>query len=145
MPASMRMVPFAATVLHAEARAEALFSWRPLARALIAAVPPGVEVVFESPEEYQQVGGLAYYTERRITLLEPPGFVPPTYLAGHMREMFLARAPFERRWRAGERLALVSDPQRRRDEPADLVSAPFHVLGHFGDRWLLTSFPAHAG
>jgi len=139
------MVPFAAIVLHAEARAEALFSWRPLARALVAAVPPGVEVVFESPEEYQQVGGLAYYTERRIALLEPPGFVPPTYLAGHMREMFLARAPFERRWRAGERLALVSDPQRRRDEPAGLVPAPFHVLGHFGDRWLLTSFPAHAG
>src|SRR5205823_2693739 len=90
-------------------------------------------------------GGLAYYTERRITLLEPPGFVPPTYLAGHAREMFLARAAFERRWRAGERLAFVSDPQRRRDQPTGLVPAPFHVLGRFGDRWVLTSFPAHAG
>ena len=139
------MVPLAAIVLHAEGVAEPLFSWRPVARALVAAVPPEVEVVFESPAEYQQVGGLAYYTERRITLLEPPGFVPPTYLAGHTREMFLARAAFERRWRAGERLAFVSDPQRRRDQPTGLVPAPFHVLGRFGDRWVLTSFPAHAG
>src|SRR2546428_641423 len=138
------MVPLAAIVLRAEGVAETLFSWRPVARALVAAVPPEVAVVFESPEEYQQVGGLAYYTERRITLLEPPGFVPPTYLAGHAREMFLARAAFERRWRAGERLAFVSDPQRRRDQPTGLVPAPFHVLGRFGDRWVLTSFPAHA-
>src|SRR5438067_2351338 len=138
------MVPLAAVVLRAEVLAEPLFSWRPAARALVAAVPREVEVVFEAPEEYQQVGGLAYYSERRITLLEPPGFVPPTYLAGHTREMFLARAAFERRWRAGERLAFVSDPQRRRDEPAALVPAPFYLLGHFGDRWVLTSFPAHA-
>ena len=139
------MVPLATIVLRAEGVAEPLFSWRPVARALVAAVPPEVEVVFESPEEYQQVGGLAYYTERRITLLEPAGFVPPTYLAGRTQEMFLARAAFERRWRAGERLAFVSDPQRRRDEPAGLVPPPFHVLGRFGDRWVLTSFPAHAG
>src|SRR5438132_36049 len=139
------MVPLAAVVLRAEGVAEPLFSWRPVARALVAALPREVEVVFESPQEYQQVGGLAYYSERRITLLEPPGFVPPTYLAGHTREMFLARAAFERRWRAGERLAFVSDPQRRRDEPAALVPAPFYLLGRFGDRWVLTSFPAHAG
>ncbi len=116
-----------------------------LAALRAAAVPSEVEVVFESPEEYQQVGGLAYYAERRITLLEPPGFAPPTYLAGRTGDMFLPRAAFERRWRAGERLAFVSDPQRRRDEPAGLVPAPFHVLGRFGDRWVLTSFPVHAG
>jgi hypothetical protein len=139
------MVPLMAIVLRAEGIAEPLFSWRPLARALVAAVPPEVEVVFESPQEYQQVGGLAYYTGRQITLLEPPDFVPPTYLAGQAREMFLARAEFERRWRAGESLAFVSDPERRRDEPAGLVPAPFHLLGRFGDRWVLTSFPAHAG
>ena len=121
-----------------------LFSWQPVAAAL-ATTPAGTDVVFEAPEEYQIVGGLAFYARRRITLLEPPGFVPPTYLAGHTREMFLARAAFERRWRAGERLAFVSNPERRRDEPAGLVPAPFHLLGRFGDRWVLTSFPAHAG
>src|SRR5207244_3536384 len=102
------MVPLAAVVLRAEGVAEPLFSWRPVARVLVAAVPREVEVVFEAPEEYQQVGGLAYYSERRITLLEPPGFVPPTYLAGHTREMFLARAPFELRCRAGARPAFVT-------------------------------------
>src|SRR5439155_1728096 len=64
------MVPLAAVVLRAEGVAEPLFSWRPVARVLVAAVPREVEVVFEAPEEYQQVGGLAYYSERRITLLE---------------------------------------------------------------------------
>src|SRR5207249_2572567 len=51
------MVPLAAVVLRAEGVAEPLFSWRPVARALVAAVPREVEVVFEAPEEYQQVGG----------------------------------------------------------------------------------------
>src|SRR5262249_59095048 len=45
------------------------------------------------------VGGLAYYTGRRITLLEPPGFVPPTYLAGRSGGGFLSRAALQRRWR----------------------------------------------
>jgi hypothetical protein len=98
-----------------------------------------VEIVFEAPEEYQLVGGLAYYTRRRITLLEPPGFVPPTYLAGRTEEMFLPRPAFERRWAAGERLAFVSDPQRRREDPHGLVPEPFQVVGRFGDRWLLRS------
>ena len=91
------------------------------------------------------VGGLAYYTGRRITLLEPPGFVSPTYLAGRSGGMFLSRAAFERRWRAGERLVLVSDPGRRRDAPDGLARPPIHVLGGFGDRWLLASFPATDG
>src|SRR5439155_11240960 len=59
-------LPLGAIVLRAEGLAEPLFSWRPVARALVAALPPEVEVVFESPAEYQQVAGLAYYTERRI-------------------------------------------------------------------------------
>jgi hypothetical protein len=128
-------------VLRAETIAEPLFSWRPVARAIAAAVPPDVDVAFEAPEEYQLVGGLVFYTGRRITLLRPPGFVPPTYLVGQVDAMFVDREEFERRWRAGERLAFVSDPQQRREEPSGLVPPPFHVLGRFGDRWVLTSFP----
>jgi hypothetical protein len=130
-------VPLVVIVLRAEVEAEPLFSWRPAAHALVTAVPADAEIVFEAPEEYQLVGGLAYYTERRITLLAPPGFVPPTYLAAHMDDMFLARETFVRRWLAGERLAFVSDPQQRRDTPDGLVPAPFHVIGRFGDRWVL--------
>jgi 4-amino-4-deoxy-L-arabinose transferase-like glycosyltransferase len=132
-------VPLAAIVLTAEARAEALFSWRPVARALAARVAADGEVVFEAPEEYQLVGGLAYYTGRHVTLLAVPGFVPPTYLADHMRGMFLDRDAFGRRWQAGERLAFVSDPQRRRDDPAGLVPGPYVVVGRFGDRWVLAT------
>src|SRR5438552_7223826 len=127
-------------VLRAEVAVGPLFSWQPVAAAL-AATPPETDVVFEAPEEYQIVAGLAYYTRRRITLLEPPGFVPPTYLAGHTGEMFVPRAEFARRWGSGRPVALVSDPPRRRDEPLGLAPGPFHVLARFGDRWVVTNFP----
>jgi 4-amino-4-deoxy-L-arabinose transferase-like glycosyltransferase len=142
---ALAAVPVALIVLRAEAAAEPLFSWRPLARALVASVPADVDVFFQSPEEYQLVGGLAYYADRRIVLLEPPGFVPPAYLAGLTDRIFVPRPELERRWRAGERLALVSDPQQRRDTPDGLAPSPFHVLGRFGDRWLLASFDPSAG
>src|SRR5207249_3822874 len=93
-------------VLRAEVAVGPLFSWQPVAAAL-AATPPETDVVFEAPEEYQIVAGLAYYTRRRITLLEPPGFVPPTYLAGHTGEMFVPRAEFARRWGSGRPVALL--------------------------------------
>ncbi len=134
------IVPMLGIVLRAEAMAEPLFSWKPAAEALVARVPADVETVFESPEEYQLVGGLVFYTQRRITLLEPAGFIPPTYLEMHAGGMFLSRADFETRWRSGTPLALVSDPQRRRDQPTDVVSAPVHVVGRFGDRWILTNY-----
>lgn len=140
---ALGMVPLVAIVLSAEVAAEPLFSWKPVARVLLGSVPPETEIVYEAPEEYQLVGGLVFYTGRRITLLEPPGgFIPPTYLAGQMQGMFLGRAEFERRWRAGERLAFVSDSQRRRDDPRGIVPEPFHVIGRFGDRWVLSNASA---
>ena len=140
---ALGMVPLLAIVLRAEVAAEPLFSWRPVADVLTASVPPETEIVYEAPEEYQLVGGLVFYTGRRITLLEPPGgFIPPTYLAGQMQGMFLSRSEFERRWRAGERLAFVSDTQRRRDDPQGIVPEPFHVIGRFGDRWVLSNVSA---
>ncbi|TMA56207.1 MAG: phospholipid carrier-dependent glycosyltransferase, partial [Deltaproteobacteria bacterium] len=80
----------AAVVVRAEVVVGPLFSWQPVAAAL-ATTPAGTDVVFEAPEEYQIVGGLAFYARRRITLLEPPGFVPPTYLAGQTDDMFVSR------------------------------------------------------
>ena len=55
--------------------------------------------------------------------------------------MFVPRAEFARRWGSGRPVALVSDPQRRRDEPLGLAPGPFHVLARFGDRWVVTNFP----
>jgi len=117
-----------------------VFSWRPVADAIAAAVPSDVPIVFEAPEEYQQVGGLAFYTRRPIVILAPHGFVPPTYLEG--QDIFLAREEFARRWTSGERLALVSDPQQRRDDAEGLVPGPYRVVAHFGDRWVLVNYAA---
>jgi len=133
-------IPLLAIVLRAQAEVEPLFSWRPLARRLAAQVPGTVEVVFEAPEEYQQVGGLAFYTGRRITMLEPEhGFTAPTYLEPYRDTLFLPRAEFARRWNGPDPMAFVSNPQRRRDTPDGLVPGPFQVLARSGDRWLLTN------
>lgn len=133
--------PFLAILVRALIEAEALFSWRPVARAL-ARVPPGTEVVYQAPIEYQVVGGLVFYLGRPVTMLEPPGgYTPPTYLVGRMQGMFIARDELERRWASGRPVALVSDSQQRRDTPEGLVPPPYHVLDRFGDRWVLTNVP----
>jgi 4-amino-4-deoxy-L-arabinose transferase-like glycosyltransferase len=135
-------IPLLAIIVRAQAEVEPFFSWKPLARSIAAQVPRSVEIVFEAPEEYQQVGGLAYYTRRHITVLEPEGgFTPPTYLEPHRDTLFLPRTEFARRWNGPEIVAFVSDPQRRRDTPDGLVPGPFHVLARSGDRWLLTNRP----
>jgi hypothetical protein len=132
-------LPMMAIVVRAQADAEPFFSWRPLAQVIDTHIPGSVDIVFESPEEYQQVGGLAYYTRRRITMLAPPRFTPPTYLEPYRDALFLQRADFARRWGGPDTVAFVSDPQRRRDTPEGLVPGPFHVLDRSGDRWLLTN------
>jgi hypothetical protein len=58
--------------------------------------------------------------------------------------MFISRDELDRRWRSGRPVAIVSDPQQRRDAPEGLVPVPFHVLDRFGDRWVLTNFPVAA-
>ena len=135
------IAPFLAILVRALIAAEALFSWRPVARAL-ERIPPSTEIVFQAPVEYQIVGGLDFYLGRAVTMLEPAGgFTPPTYLEGYTRQMFITRDELDRRWTSGRPLAIVSDPQQRRDAPDGLVPSPFHVLDRFGDRWVLTNFP----
>jgi 4-amino-4-deoxy-L-arabinose transferase-like glycosyltransferase len=136
------IVPLSVVVLRAEIAAEPLFSWRPVAHVL-AAAPADTEIVFEAPEEYQLVGALAFYTGRHVTLVRPAGFVPPTYLEPHAERMFISRAEFERRWSSRRRVAIVSDPLRRREQAEGLAPEPFVVLGRFGDRWVLAN-PAAA-
>jgi hypothetical protein len=135
------IAPFLGILVAALIGAEALFSWRPTGMAL-AQVPPSTEIVFEAPVEYQIVGGLLFYLQRPVTMLEPPGgYIPPTYLEGRMQGMFIPREELERRWKSDRPVALVSDPQQRRDTPDGLVPPPFHVLDRHGDRWVLTNFP----
>jgi 4-amino-4-deoxy-L-arabinose transferase-like glycosyltransferase len=133
--------PLLAIVVRALIEAEALFSWRPVARAL-ARVPAETEIVFQAPVEYQVVGALDFYLGHPVTLLEPAsGYAAPAYLRGRTEGMFIAQDELDRRWRSGRPVAIVSDPQQRRDTPDGLVPAPYHVLDRFGDRWVLTNFP----
>jgi 4-amino-4-deoxy-L-arabinose transferase-like glycosyltransferase len=132
----------AVIAVRAEVAVEPLLSWRPLVRAVLERTPPSTEIVFEAPEEYQVVGGLAFYTGRTVTLLEVPGFVPPTYLSGKSQAMFLPRDEFRRRWRTGEPFVLVSNPQLVRDAPPDIVPAPSRVVFQSHGQWALTNVPA---
>src|SRR5262249_59778334 len=92
-----RTRPRLAIGLGAEVEVEPFFSWKPLAIAVRAQLPESVDVVLEAPVEYQLVGGLAFYTRRRITLLEPVDFTPPTYLKRLRDGLFLSRPQFPRR------------------------------------------------
>jgi 4-amino-4-deoxy-L-arabinose transferase-like glycosyltransferase len=133
--------PFLAIFVCALIAAESLFSWRPVARAM-ERLPVETEVVFQAPVEYQIVGGLDFYLGRTVTMLEPPGgYTPPTYLEGRMQGLFISHEELERRWQSGRAVALVSDPQQRRDAPDGLVPMPYHVFDRFGDRWVLTNVP----
>jgi hypothetical protein len=55
--------------------------------------------------------------------------------------MFITQKEFDRRWTSGQPMAIVSDPQQRRDDAQGVVPPPFDVLARFGDRWVLTNFP----
>src|SRR5262249_42161031 len=133
-------LPMLVIVLLAEADVEPVFSWKPLAIAVRAQLPQSVDIVLEAPVEYQLVGLLAFYTRRRITLLEPVDFTPPTYLE-RLRGLLLSRPEFEHRWKGPVPLAFVSVPQRRRPTPEGLVAGPFQVVDRVGDRWLLINNP----
>jgi 4-amino-4-deoxy-L-arabinose transferase-like glycosyltransferase len=131
-------IAFSALTVYALGVVSPLFSWREVAHAIDGAVDRNAEVVFESPVEYQLVGGLDFYLGRDVTLLEPPGgFVPPTYLEGYAGGMFVSRQEFERRWREPRPVVMVSDPLRRRDQVEGLAPPPFSVVARFGDRWVL--------
>jgi 4-amino-4-deoxy-L-arabinose transferase-like glycosyltransferase len=103
---------FSVIIVSAEGRLAPLLSWKPVAETIAREMPPDTQIVFEATEEYQVVGGLAYYARRPIALLEPAGFVPPTFLQGETPRLFLDRAEFRRRWRSERPVVLVTDPSR---------------------------------
>ena len=119
----------------AHERVEPLFSWRPFARLIREEAPRETRVFFRAQDEYQLCGGLIYYLERRIDLLAPPGWVPPTFLASRTDRLFTPRAAFEREWRANTAI-LVSDAVKPGDE-AYLVPGAYVLVARAGERVLL--------
>src|SRR5207244_599103 len=66
-----------------------------------ARAPDGARVFFRASDEYQLCGGLEYYLGQPLDLLAPPGWVPPTFLAGRTERLFTSPAELARAWRAG--------------------------------------------
>jgi 4-amino-4-deoxy-L-arabinose transferase-like glycosyltransferase len=119
----------------AHERVEPLFSWRPFAATIRASVPDGIPLFFRASDEYQLCGGLDYYTGRYVSLLAPPGWVPPTFLAGRTDRLFTAPAQFERAWREDDAL-LVSDDVPEGDD-ARITPGPYSLVSRAGERVLL--------
>ena len=116
----------------ARERVEPLFSWRPFARA----IDDGTTIFFRASDEYQLCGGLDYYTGRYVALLAPPGWSPPTFLAGRTERLFAPRTELERAWRGGNALLVADDVPGPADEAA-IVPGPYELLARAGERVLV--------
>ncbi len=99
-------------------------TWKPVTDAIAGNMPSETEIAFEAPDEYQVVGGLAYHAGRYITLLEPPGFVPPTFLAGETDDVFIDRDELQRRWYSGRPMVIVSRPDASAPPPGFTCTRP---------------------
>jgi 4-amino-4-deoxy-L-arabinose transferase-like glycosyltransferase len=132
---------FSVIVVSAQARLAPELSWKPVADAIARDMPPDTEIVFEATDEYQVVGGLAYYAGRPIALLEPANFVPPTFLERDVSRVFLDRAEFRRRWRSDRPVVLVTDPSREAPSGDLDIGGPSRRIGNV---WLVPNAPAAA-
>jgi 4-amino-4-deoxy-L-arabinose transferase-like glycosyltransferase len=120
----------------ARERTEPLFSWRPFAHQIRDQVPVDGRVFFRAEDEYQLCGGLNYYLARRIDLLAPPQWTPPTFLRGHTHSLFTPREELVRQWQAGQGV-LVADAVATQSDEAQLAPGPFRLLARAGERVLL--------
>ena len=120
----------------AHERTEALFSWRPFAEMIHARAPDGARVFFRASDEYQLCGGLAYYLRQPLDLLAPPGWVPPTFLAGRTARLFTSPAELARVWR-GDGTFWVSDDVAPPGAEGKLAPGPHTLVARAGSRVLL--------
>ena len=120
----------------AHERVEALFSWRPFAQMIHDRAPNGARVFFRASDEYQLCGGLEYYLRRPVDLLAPPGWVPPTFLAGRTERLFTSPAELGRAWREGDAF-WVSDDVEAPGTEGKLAPAPHALVARAGSRVLL--------
>jgi hypothetical protein len=113
-----------------------------MAAAIGALADPEESVVYEAPTEYQTCAGLNFYLRRKLTLVRPAGFVPPTYLTPHMDELFISRTQLEQLWQE-QRVFLITDPQVPRARLDGTMPEPFYVVARLRDWWAVTNRPLH--
>ena len=113
-----------------------------MAVAISALADPEEMVVYEAPTEYQTCAGLNFYMRRKLTLVRPAGFIPPTYLTPHVDELFITRKQLEQLWRE-QRVFLITDllvPRARLD---GTTPEPFYIVARLRDWWAVTNRPLH--
>src|SRR5262249_31051797 len=101
-------------------------------------------IAYEPSIEYQLCGALNFYLRRKMLLLEPAGFVPPTYLDGAADRLFAHRPAFWEKWREGrQRYLLFTDPERGPDRLAEFPQ-PCYVIDRNAAQMLLSNQPVLA-
>lgn len=113
-------------------------SSKPLADTITSLATAETRIIFEAPTEYQNCAGLNFYLRRRLDILGPPDFVPPTYLEAHVDRLFVDQAAVERLWRSGPAL-FVSDPLQERDSLASFMPTPIYLVHRDYARWLASN------
>jgi 4-amino-4-deoxy-L-arabinose transferase-like glycosyltransferase len=114
-------------------RVESLFSWKPFAEMVNDAGPRDERIFFRASDEYQLCGGLEYYVGRRLDLLAPPGWVPPTFLEGRTQRLFTPVSDFRSAWAEGA-VFFVSDDVDPPGAESRLLPGPYQVIGRAGGR-----------
>lgn len=109
-------------------------SIKPLIEAIGPSIRRDIVIVYEAPEEYQTVASMNFYLRRKIHVLGPEHFVPPTYLVPYVDQLFLGRERFVQWWQDQD-LILVTDPLTPRDSLDGLVPGRFEVLARDSTRW----------
>ena len=127
---------------HALVLLESNQSSKPLAAFINGGRQPGDTIVLEAskdgPFEYEEVSGLVFYTGQKIYLVRranPPKFPLPLKSGEHF---MLSEAEFHRLWESEQHIYLVTDALGKREGILDHQS-PFVVVGHAGDRWVLSN------
>ena len=103
---------------------------------------PSDRVVFEAPVEYQNCAGFDFYLQRKLDLLRPSDFVPPSYLEPLVDDLFITRDELEKAWQA-ERVFFISDPLRVRTHLDGAVPQPFYIVARNSRLWIVTNEPLH--
>lgn len=124
---------------------QGLHSFKDLARAVAPLLQEGdVDVVLEHPAEYESIGGLCFYLESRVRVLERAGRPTSPYPHGPAERFFITEDEFRVLCRSERRICYITEPGA-----ADPVFHPpvegLQFAGEVGGRRVYAHRPVLAG
>lgn len=102
--------------------------------------PIVLEVEKDQPFEYETLAGLVFYARQPVDLLRLKNPPKPSLPLKPRERFLLSEAEFHQLWSSGERVYLVTDSFLDGDGIVE-HGATFAVVGHVGDRWVLSNQP----